>query len=168
MFPVRLLLHDCVSVRVYVCMYVQCIGCVVRGNGKKKKVSVVTALVCSDDPATFSAVPFMRVAPCLLLLLFFPSLNNDRRNKRHPVPWTIGTVARVNPRRCRLIISIADREWRRLSDERDFPSGGDTVSSTLFYFSVSFLDDEGNLFLPRVITLPSSAIRTLIITHASN
>lgn len=49
----------------------------------EKKVSVATAR--SLVPTTLSAVPFMRVALCLLLLLFFPSLNNDGRNKRRPV-----------------------------------------------------------------------------------
>jgi len=48
------------------------------------------------------------------------------------IPWTIDIVARANPRRCRLVISIVDREWRHLLDERDFPSGGDTVSPSFF------------------------------------
>lgn len=102
------------------------------------------------EPMTPSAVPFMRVAPCLLLLLFFPSPNNDGRNKRRPVDDKYSR-ARESPSLSARYLDRRSRTWRRLSDERDSPSGGDTVSppSRFFFISPHLSGTVGGLIFSR-------------------
>lgn len=81
------------SVLVYVPVYC------VRGarNEKKKSERRDGARLFRRSQRRFPPCHSCALHPVYCFSFFFPSLNNDRRNKRHPVPWTIGTVVRVNP-----------------------------------------------------------------------
>lgn len=112
------------------------------GGGKKKGERRDGALACSDEPATLAMRLLRRAihARCTLFtaspVFFFLSLNNERRNKRRPADDRYRRAREFPAVVFGSLSRSVDRGWRRLSDERDFPSGGDTVSIPLFFPSL--------------------------------
>lgn len=89
-FPVRLSLHDRMR------------------DARKKGERRDGTLACFDELGdAFRRTIHARWHPVYCFSFFFPFLNNDGRNKRRFL-WTISIVARANPRRCQLVISIVD------------------------------------------------------------
>lgn len=145
---------------------------------EEKKASVATARSLVPVDAFRRACHSCALHPVYCFSFFFslfplPPLSPlTTTEETNGVLWTIVVVARAYPRCCRLVISISDRGWRRLSDERDFPSGGDTVSPRIFFslpLRALFRNDRRrrrSFFLPRASRVTS--IRTPIIIRASN
>lgn len=144
-----------------------------KGEPRDKERERWRALACFAKTTTSTDVVdrCRRSHSCTSLLLhdavlssfFFPPLNNSE--KTNGAPWTIVRERTASP----VVLSVSprvdldldsapesrSRAWLCISEERDFPSGGDTVSarfSTSFPPAVLDASDDAVRLLPDLIT----------------